>query len=751
MPWLLPALLLATAFATDCDGRRCPVTAGQSWLQLKGAVQKLRAPAPGFFAVQGGSGISCRGAHAKDEAFSHFVESQQKTLDDCKQRCMSSHICKGIDFHGTTCRVWTQNIQASLQAEGHTCLRFLADTAMLEFLELGNACRGAHKGDKDPAYFTSTTASDLEECKSMCVADLACQGVSYTQSGVCEIWTRQEGIQATAEEAESVCLQKPGPSPSPSPSPSPGPGWEKHEGLNCYLHHGAEGIKDKDPLGEKKTLEQCQQECLQEKDCTAIVMPNGHSPPATCWLRKNVDKSRCSTGSPYSLWVRPGASIESTDGTVIETETCCANYKDWPNVDRVTCEGCTALVLTEPYGGRCDKYCESFGHECFMAAEEVNENCAVKYTQERCDQPILGTSDMLCGCRMKHAVDEPKCDWPRPTPSPPVPPETPTPSPDKRIQVLGRQLLVNGAPLHLKGVAWNPVPKGGRHPADLDFASFVEKDAELMQSMGINAVRTYEPITDRKVLDTLWSRGIWVVNSVYNWGGANAEIAASAVNQVKDHPAILMWSIGNEWNYNGLYVGSSFFDSVGKIRDVARVIRRHDTSHPIASIFGDVQKLDQAADSLPEIDVWGINAYRGISFGDLFQSFDKATDKPMFFGEYGADAFNAHIAAEDQESQAKATTQLTEELLAQSAVLGLGSCIGGFIFEFADEWHKDNDGSPDSHDNHGTAPGGGPYPDMTFNEEWWGLVSIDRERRLAVDAYAKTALPKASLVQKLTS
>lgn len=40
---------------------------------------------------------------------------------------------------------------------------------------------------------------------------------------------------------------------------------------------------------------------------------------------------------------------------------------------------------------------------------------------------------------------------------------------------------------------------------------------------------------------------------------------------------------------------------------------RHDTSHPIASIFGDVGKLDEAVDSLPEIDIWGINAYRGIS------------------------------------------------------------------------------------------------------------------------------------------
>ena len=38
--------------------------------------------------------------------------------------------------------------------------------------------------------------------------------------------------------------------------------------------------------------------------------------------------------------------------------------------------------------------------------------------------------------------------------------------------------------------------------------------------------------------------GIWVVNSVYNWGGADAGSAADPVLKSKDHPAILMWTIG---------------------------------------------------------------------------------------------------------------------------------------------------------------------------------------------------------------
>ncbi|CAE7506418.1 Gusb [Symbiodinium natans] len=430
-------------------------------------------------------------------------------------------------------------------------------------------------------------------------------------------------------------------------------------------------------------------------------------------------------------------TVPSTSSTSLIENACCNAFTSWPDVDNgITCTDCMALVLTAPYNGRCDKYCESFGHVCVAAAEEKSEDCEVQYTQP-CNQAITGTSDMLCKCVLPDAPAS--CPVPPPTTAPP------TPSPNRRIQVVGRQLLVEGKPLHIKGVAWNPVPKGGSYPRDLDFSGFVEQDAALMQRMGINAVRTYEPITDMKVLDTLWSKGIWVVNSVYNYGGSSAQSAADAVRATKDHPSILMWSIGNEWNYNGLYVGMSFRDCIARIREVSQIVRSLDTAHPISTIYGEVvDKLDEANQLLrDEIDVWGINTYRGISFGNMFDQYEKVSDKPMYLGEYGADAFNALVNREDREAQAKATRELTEEILSESSVLERGACIGGFIFEFADEWWKDGSGSTQVHDTGGIAPGGGPYPDKTFNEEWWGLVTVDREPRLAFDEYAKTDLPAA--------
>jgi endonuclease/exonuclease/phosphatase family metal-dependent hydrolase len=76
----------------------------------------------------------------------------------------------------------------------------------------------------------------------------------------------------------------------------------------------------------------------------------------------------------------------------------CEDYGKWPNLDNgVTCRNCTALVIAKHYGGRCDTYCESFGHVCMGAWEEAFEGCGIK-SVHTCNEVIGGTSDILCQC-----------------------------------------------------------------------------------------------------------------------------------------------------------------------------------------------------------------------------------------------------------------------------------------------------------------------------------------------------------------
>lgn len=139
------------------------------------------------------------------------------------------------------------------------------------------------------------------------------------------------------------------------------------------------------------------------------------------------------------------------------------------------------------------------------------------------------------------------------------------------------------------------------------------------------------------------------------------------------------------------------------------------------------------------IDVWGANIYRGPEFYGLFTEWRGESKKPLFLSEFGTDAFHSTswwpvVGFEDQPMQAGYLNTLWLDLAQElSAYNASRVCLGGTVFEFNDEWWKTGTGSPYVHDPDGYETTWNPiaHPDGFANEEWFGIVSVNRERRQA--------------------
>ena len=348
------------------------------------------------------------------------------------------------------------------------------------------------------------------------------------------------------------------------------------------------------------------------------------------------------------------------------------------------------------------------------------------------------------------------------------------------------QLLVNGQLYFIRGVCYQPIPVG--KGSDYNWWGDANRvwliDGQKMKDAGINTVRFYQPgeniIQTKRVINDLFKNfeircvmGHWL-----DWDQAdyaNPEFQDQVTKEVldmvetyKDTPGILMWVLGNENNYSFgpqkiHYWSSKELDKITDpyekkmaqakiyyqfVNKLARQIKKIDPDHPIVLGNGDLATVSIAAKYSSSIDVLGSNCYRGKSFGNFWREVDREWKKPAVILESGCDAYDAYKKQEDQKTQADFIKNQWKEI-AENACggLGFGNSLGGFTFEWCDEWWKD-DGAPTAeHDTEASWSNGAYWQDikaarnMNMNEEWFGIMAQDPAH--LVDGYA-TRQPRMS-------
>jgi len=299
------------------------------------------------------------------------------------------------------------------------------------------------------------------------------------------------------------------------------------------------------------------------------------------------------------------------------------------------------------------------------------------------------------------------------------------------VKVSGRNIIINNSPYLIKGICYHPVPKG----SDQRNFSNLTQDLALMKEAGINTIRVYAPIDNKAVLDEIHNAGMkLIIGFGYNQDG-NFDILSGTfldyVNKYKNHKAILLWELGNEYNYHPDWFEGDIKNWYKSMNDAAELIHQNDATHPVTTAHGELP--DEIALSLsPNIDVWGINLYRWDNPGEIFSQWETASTKPMYLSEAGGDSYmtitrDGYEQGVNEKAQADANANILIKVFENKNI-----CSGVTMFSFTDGWWKA--GNPDSQDAGGWAPNssGVPY-DGSPNEEYWGMVDIERNKKMTFE------------------
>ncbi|HSH93725.1 MAG TPA: glycoside hydrolase family 2 TIM barrel-domain containing protein, partial [Roseimicrobium sp.] len=190
----------------------------------------------------------------------------------------------------------------------------------------------------------------------------------------------------------------------------------------------------------------------------------------------------------------------------------------------------------------------------------------------------------------------------------------------------GFRLLRDGKPYYIQGA-------GGK--------SYLDQ----LKKAGGNSVRTWGAedlpvvIPQAEKLGLTVTAGLWMGHERHGFSYFDREAVQRQlekfrreVEKYRDSEAMLMWGVGNE--VEGMGVNAQVWRS---INEVAVMIKRLDTNHPVMTVLSDITplKIKALKAYCPDVDLIGINSYGGLA--TLAERLEQSgwTEKPYIVSEFG--------------------------------------------------------------------------------------------------------------------
>ena len=221
---------------------------------------------------------------------------------------------------------------------------------------------------------------------------------------------------------------------------------------------------------------------------------------------------------------------------------------------------------------------------------------------------------------------------------------------------------VNDVPFFIRGVAYN-TGHDWRDGSQIPSRSRLSEDFKLIKSMGANVIRRYgSGIYDKNILNIAHENGLmvqfgfWFDPQVdyYKDKSAVEEYFHEVENNVrkwKDHPAVLMWSIGNEcWGQLKHHFQKPYLIKVRQqyilmLEKMTRLIHEIDSLHPVITCLEHEEsqlpsELIDLRRFAPSLDAIGINSYYEGQISKLDSVFfANDTTRPYLVSEFGPNGY----------------------------------------------------------------------------------------------------------------